>query len=751
MKAAVVPTVSLLTAQSPQGQGPGSAPVAPVTGPRIEALGQVFEGAGSAAFRMGQILRARVDRADANVALARFSDAARQALMSPEGYLAKIGGAAADPEARQNAIDALTEEREKIAGSLRTPEARRLFAERVGVPYQSALTRIDSHFIGQTRAHDLAGLKSLAETEAREMVDDFFTGGEGAFEARHARLFGSDGTLSQLARLQGMHPDAAALERQKALDGVYGAVVARQAKTDPIGAQVSLDRFKEQGYLSGMQTAELQERVTAEGVKKRAHDSMTAIRALGGDLQQQMAAVDERIQSKKLDVDAGLAALDMLIQRARVDENKLAKQKLEVWDDITATIQADEPLTAEQEDKLKRTGQLDRFNRWMKSDQRHVNSDQGRRMLATINGAELRRDFDSEEAVYDHFIDHMAPEMAQSMVVRWQKAAPEPPDPAKLAQLIDEAALLDEGYREHAGLSDTDEIPAPAMNRWESTVRRNLLTLMGKANKEYPTDDLWREAMRLAASDRLYHSREEAETGEGGVPAAAIAPSAIRTGGVFQRLPSGEVVELKLQHTLVRGDTTRNAVLIDFAEQMAVDEPEKPLGFVRLGDRVVHGSELTMEHVLVAEDALRTDDERARHERGTDVIRKIYHKELQSIMRKAVLEARADRARLRSLTEDDPTAWLRTRYKPLPEWIQAPTQWAHEAAMERVFARQREWDGFYLQEDDVREILKWKPSVTPPMADIEGFDPQAAYEQELRARYERAQWRKTQEARTRGK
>jgi len=751
MRAPVVPTVGLNPGQRPGFTGAPVRPASSAAGAQAEQLGAGISGVGQAVFRVGQIMRSRYDRGRANEGAAQLSDEYRKALLGDgadgeePGFLSTIGRATID--GRDALVEKLGAARERISNGLDNPAQQARFGELAESRYQSAIQRADGHFVGQTRAFDIAGATTLADTLSVDMVEDYFTGGDGEFEKRHDELFGTDGAADTLFGLQGRHPKEAEKKKQDAMDKVYGAVVARIAKQDPVKAEEERKKFLGEGKLSRAQSSALAERIRLASTKHRANALTMDMRTKHPELRDQLNAIDAGVKSKQWTTEIGLEAFDMAVKRARVDDTLRAKSRTEIWNEVTGVLQADGTLTPEQEEALETTGQEQKLNRWIKAGNQHEMSDAGWRQLAVNLGPDLVRDFDSEEEVYDNFIETMSHEYATSMVARWantkgeQAKAAAKVAGAKRDVSLDEGQLIMETYASAAGIPDKewDAIPTAKLARWGNAMRAKVRSLMAELKVTEANDFIWREAGRQLAANPVYLSREDAENRVGAQPLSFIGAdrAADRDNPLFSRLRDGTVTQYDLQAVMKGGDTTRSRAVKYLVDKLREDTPDKPRGFIKLGDQLVAGGNVHAGHMAEIENTFRMDDESDRRGRGTEWMRAAYHKELQAVMRENVAHHRNERIRLQlnlmpaqsdelSFEENqrrEAARWqvLSQRFAPMPEWEEAPIKWAHEEAVNRIFARSAEWKEFYLTDEEVRDdILKWvPPTKAPPDTGIE--------------------------------
>lgn len=568
MKPSIVPTVALIAPRA-QGQGPGGvAPVRSNVGAQIQAAGGAVESTGAAAYRLGEILRARVNRARARESASQLSDAYRDALTGTEGYLHKVGRNAV--EGREAVLQRLEDERRRIAEGLDTSEQLDMFGELASGMQQDAVQKVDIHFAQATHAYDLAGAKARAETLGADATDSFFTGGMPSFAAKRDQLLGEDGALDELFGPQGMHPDQKSALKARASDEMHSVVVNRMLKlseTQPGMAIRAGEFLRDAGdrVSPGVREA-LQGEIRKAGINEQAQEITNALTTeVPGDLLEQL----DRVEKLDFPIEVRDEARRRLRQRYSDERTFRANAGSQALDEATTwkSLNPDKALPADQREKLRRLGKESEFDLFVESGNQWRTTTDG--FLEALNFPEEDLvQFRSAAEVTNRFRRGLNNARLEDVVLRWRKLRGEALKPPELAQLSasdQEMQFLRRQPTVRALLKDKDKDRlAERLDGFHEAVTLEMRRLQQAGGAKGDATDLRKQALEnvwnsggivdgnYLPESMWLHAPDKDTPGEAGVAEVEIAPGkTIRTsqftGQTFDTVGrfSGTTVDLR--------------------------------------------------------------------------------------------------------------------------------------------------------------------------------------------------------------
>lgn len=188
-------------------------------------IGRAAQGLGEGVMDVGLFVAARNELNagnDARAAENQFIEATRQLRFDPEkGYLNTTGGNALQVRAKFE--EQLEAERARIAGTL-SPQARKMFQQNTDTLSNSVREQFIRHEATQLRSHTNDTRMASAEAYVNEALLNY--NNPELFEQNMQRALAEQ---AQIARLNGMSPEATTLSQQKLVSSAYSGVISRMA------------------------------------------------------------------------------------------------------------------------------------------------------------------------------------------------------------------------------------------------------------------------------------------------------------------------------------------------------------------------------------------------------------------------------------------------------------------------------------------------------------------------------------------
>lgn len=201
-------------------------------------IGRAAQGLGAGVVDVGMAMAARNEMMsgnDARDAENAFIERARQLRYDPEsGYLNQTGGNAL--QARADFERRLEQERSDIAGRL-SPQARRIYERATDGLANGVREQFIRHEATQVRSYTNDTRMATADNYINEALLNY--NNPELFEQNLARALAEQ---EQIARLNGMPPEAAAVARDKLVSSAFSGVVARMAD-EGVGGAVRAQQY----------------------------------------------------------------------------------------------------------------------------------------------------------------------------------------------------------------------------------------------------------------------------------------------------------------------------------------------------------------------------------------------------------------------------------------------------------------------------------------------------------------------------
>lgn len=750
-----VPGAPSVGMTDPSGGGPAFATQGPrimpsdVQGEQAAGLTGAVKRVGVQAYRVATVLQERLDVAQAKKGANALSDAYREMMETPEGYLNQIGEGAI--KGRDRMLDALRAKRDEIADAMQNETQREVFLNATESDFQTARKKADNHFIRQFRAHETAQAGARAQMAEQSAIDAYIEFGADSdeFKDQRSKLFGEEGEINQLLMMQGITGDAAKAARQEAWNRFHVSMLDRLTADgkDPDKAIEYAQGAIADGTLTGDAKSMAIKLVGTADLKRKGQlfvDWAMGRNMSPTELMESMTQMVQRGDTTQEVMDESMRRYVAADSQKQRDE---ARVKDKAWEKIVTYAQLNGGVLDTEHEQLVEGAGLDgRWKLYKRGGMQWSTDDIGTQAIYGTDPVKLATRWKTREELFEHYREHVSDSDMSKLVGVWEygqstmaagakaQAKAQQRDPVK----FNSTALMVDGLKSAIGVPPETKVDSPTLpkwkvEKWELAVAERLDGIA--KDPANPTQSEYRQAMNEVKSDRVYFDAELTE-----------AESRMR---IF-------VKDAELQNTYVRGKDGRPiAVTLDFPVRHPVTgqtgkardlfmedlKAEAALnnGIVDLGGgKRININDVSPEDVVRGSMALISAGKVAAQTTGQEWLQRELRVEIRNVIEEWTnqpLYGDERNDKLATIIDDQTyatakTSGYRTRpskmvrplgflpaapvsdgYEPVDlqyvprRFDEDPPARVHELAVERLLQRQSEWKQFQLTRDEVLAIF----------------------------------------------